>query len=61
MKVPDFSTWSRENLEQLCQELYVELHHLRVDVKTAIQAYRDLNKSKGNYNEKTNHSNECGK
>jgi len=61
MKVPEFSTWKRENLEQLCQELYVELHYLRLDVKTAIQAYRELNKTKGQYSEEINHSNECGK
>lgn len=48
MKTPDFSTWSRENLEKLCQEFYVELHHIRLDLKDAIEAYRKLNKDKGN-------------
>lgn len=39
----DFSTWSRENLEKLAQEMYVELRELRQDVKDAIKAYRELN------------------
>ena len=47
MRTPDFSTWSRENLEKLCQELYVELHYIRSDLKTAIEAYRKLNRDKG--------------
>lgn len=44
MKKPDFSTWERQNLVKLCEELYEELRYLRADLKTAIEAYRKLNK-----------------
>jgi hypothetical protein len=41
---PDFSTWSRENLEQFAKASYQEILHLQADLKAAIEAYRELNK-----------------
>jgi hypothetical protein len=38
----DFSTWSRENLAKLAEEMYVEMQALRQDVKDAIKAYREV-------------------
>lgn len=48
-------------MENLAVEMYVELQALRQDVKDAIEAYRNLNKTRGSTNEEINHSNECGK
>jgi len=44
MTTPDFSTWNRENLEQFAKVSYQEILHLQVDLKAALEAYRDLNK-----------------
>ncbi len=49
---PDFQTWSQDNLVKFAQEAYVKLceqddriQHLQCDLKTAIQAYKELNKN----------------
>jgi DNA replication initiation complex subunit (GINS family) len=61
MMPPDFRLWNRANLIKLAEEMYAELHELRKDLKDAMKAYRDLNKTKGNKDEKINHCDECGK
>lgn len=50
MTQPDFSTWSRENLEQFAKASYQEILHLQADLKAALEAYRELNKRR-KYNE----------
>ena len=42
MRVPDFRSWSHENLAKLAEEMYVEMQELRQDVKDAIKAYREV-------------------
>lgn len=42
MTPPDFRSWSHENLAKLAEEMYVEMHALRQDVKDAIKAYREV-------------------
>ena len=49
--MPDFSTWSQANLAKFAQEAYAKLceqddyiQQLQCDLKTAIEAYRALNK-----------------
>jgi hypothetical protein len=44
MTPPDFSTWSRPNLEQFAKDSYQEILYLQADLKAALEAYRDLNK-----------------
>ena len=46
---PDFATWQQENLAKFAQDAYAkmqeqqdEIMHLQQDLKTAINAYRDL-------------------
>ena len=46
---PDFATWQQENLAKFAAEAYSkmcgqaeEIMHLQQDLKTAINAYRDL-------------------
>jgi hypothetical protein len=47
MNLPDFRTWSHENLAKLAKDLYLEMLALRQDVKDAIKAYREvINKEK---------------
>ena len=48
---PDFATWSQANLAKFADEAYVKLceqddriQHLQCDLKTAIEAYRNLSK-----------------
>jgi len=43
MTPPDFSTWSRPNLEQFAKDSYQEILHLQADLKVALEAYRNLN------------------
>lgn len=59
MMPPDFKSWSHDNLVKLAEEMYFELRALRIDIKDAIHAYRELNK--GIKNEEINHSDVCGK
>jgi len=40
---PDFRTWSRENLEKFANDSYNEILYLQADLKTALEAYRNLN------------------
>jgi len=47
---PDFSTWSHANLVKFASETYArviddvyEMEELKKDLKTAIQAYREVN------------------
>lgn len=47
--MPDFQTWSQANLAKFAQEAYTKLceqddriQMLQCDLKTAIQAYREL-------------------
>jgi hypothetical protein len=40
--LPDFRSWSHENLAKLAEEMYVEMQALRQDVKDAIKAYREV-------------------
>ena len=42
MRVPDFRSWSHENLAKLAEEMYFEMRALRQDVKDAIRAYREV-------------------
>ena len=42
MRVPDFRSWSHENLAKLAEEMYIEMRALRQDVKDAIKAYREI-------------------
>jgi hypothetical protein len=44
MTKPDFSTWTRQNLEKFASDSYQEIIDLRADLKAALEAYRDLNK-----------------
>ena len=46
---PDFASWKQENLVKFAQEAYTTLRqqqddikHLRLDFRTAMEAYRDL-------------------
>ena len=46
---PDFQSWQPENLAKFAQDAYAkmqqqadEIMHLQLDLKTAINAYRDL-------------------
>ena len=48
---PDFSTWSQANLAKFAGEAYAKMceqddmiQHLQCDLKTAIEAYRNLSK-----------------
>ena len=48
---PDFATWSQANLAKFADEVYTKLceqddiiQHLQCDLKTAIEAYRNLSK-----------------
>lgn len=50
--MPDFATWSQANLAKFAGEAYTKLceqddyiQQLQCDLKTAIEAYRALNKS----------------
>jgi hypothetical protein len=43
---PDFATWQQENLAKFAAEAYNEILHLQQDLKTAIEAYRDLLRQK---------------
>jgi hypothetical protein len=56
---PDFKTWSRENLEQFANASYQEILHLQADLKTAIEAYRDLNKRRKDDQLKQSHLDTC--
>lgn len=56
---PDFKTWSRENLEQFANASYQEILHLQADLKTAIEAYRDLNKRRKDDQIKQSHLDTC--
>ena len=42
MRVPDFRSWSHENLAKLAEKMYIEMQELRQDVKDAIKAYREV-------------------
>lgn len=49
---PDFATWSHANLAKFANEVYAKLREqndriqqLECDLKTAIEAYRALNKT----------------
>lgn len=51
INMPEFSTWSQANLAKFAQEAYAKLceqddriQQLQCDLKTAIEAYRALNK-----------------
>jgi hypothetical protein len=46
---PDFASWKTENLANFAQDAYQkireqqeEIEHLRLDLKAAMRAYRDL-------------------
>ena len=48
---PDFQTWNQANLAKFADEAYAKLceqddmiQHLQCDLKTAIEAYRNLSK-----------------
>ena len=48
---PNFATWSQANLAKFAEEAYTKLceqddiiQHLQCDLKTAIEAYRNLSK-----------------
>ena len=43
---PDFATWQQETLAKFAAEAYNEILHLQQDLKTAIEAYRDLLRQK---------------
>ena len=52
INMPDFATWSQANLAKFAGEAYAKLceqddiiQQLQCDLKTAIEAYRALNKS----------------
>jgi len=45
MTTTDFSTWSRENLERFAQQSFTEITELKKELKEAIEAYRQLNRS----------------